>query len=535
MDPPGGVHFNRAVSSFLRSKYWCHIWLISIERASLLYGRIPLTGFLIKGGFVVLEFSLWIFRSRSSRGSFRSGTATNNGSQENRSGSAPGSLNQSAPGSWRYSQLYQPPYLMTDYNNNSVRDQSSSPHLVDITGQSLISGNTSMCALIGSSENSYCQFPGCTFNASLVNLTHMSSLSRSLPLALHSSYDFPFHSLNHSAPGFNPMAHYPPTPIHPSHLIGSNTSVAVQPSNDVSLNTETTTTCEDTSASNVSGSTVSQARTSGFHAGPSNSTSISILDRQSSRNTSKTISPCNTLGLSSIPHATDASLHKGLESSYAFDSSSGFTKNNTDSSKEGYYTVPSSMGEASRDDPTPKLNQSNTAYIQELPSMSIMSAPGRLITNVKKAEIQGQSKNSDLEHDQRSSSQDEINQRTYNIQSSTSVTLDSSLAILVPSSSETLNEGNSATGSNSKVQIIKNRNRMSGGPTFKKWASPRPPTPVTPLADTPLLSVVKHRVHEVISLMLSGFSFQHSKTFLRALCGSMTTVLKSTPKMFPLL
>ena len=474
-----------------------------IERSPLLYNRIPLKSwFPLKGGLVMFEFSLWIPRSRSSRGSFRSGTATNNASQENRSSSAPGSLNQSAPGSWRYSQLYQPPHLLTDYNNSGVRDQSSSPHLVDITGQSLISGNTSMCALIGSSENSYCQFPGCTFNASLVNLTHMSSLSRSLPLALHSSYDFPFHSLNHSAPGFNPMAHYPQTPIHPSHLIGSNTSVAVQPSNDVSLNTETTTTCKDTSASNVSGSTLSQARTSGYHAGPSNSTSISILDRQSSRNTSKTISPCNTLGLSSIPHATDASLHKGLESSYAFDSTAGFIKSNSSSSKEGYYTVPSSLGEASRDDPTPKLNQSNTAYIQELPSMSIMSAPGRLITNVKKAEIQGQgqgqSKNSDLEHDQRSSSHDQINQRTYNIQSSRSVTLDSSLAILVPSSSETLSEGNSATGSNSKVQIIKNRNRMSGGPTFKKWASPRPPTPVTPLADTPLLSVVQQRMHEVI-------------------------------------
>ena len=368
---------------------------------------------------------------------------------------------------------------------------------MDINGQSMISGNTSMCALIGSSENSYCQFPGCSFNASMVNLTHMSSLSRSLPLALHSSYEFPMRSMNHSAPGFNPLLHYPPAPVPvpPSNLAASNTSVAAQVGNDASLNTDTTATCKDTSASNASNSTVSQARTSGYHAGPSNSTSI--LDRQSSRNTSKTISPCNTLGISSIPYATDASLHRGLESSYAFDSSSGFAKNNnTTSSKEGFYTVQSSTGELSRE-AAPKMNHSNTAYIHELPSMSIMSAPGRLVTNSKKAMMQGQGQSKDPGDGTRTPSHDDVNQRTYNIQSSRSATYDSSLAILVPSSSECLSDTCSVNRSSNKVQIIKNKNRMSCGPTFKKWASPRPPTPVTPLADTPLLSVAQHRMQEV--------------------------------------
>ena len=309
----------------------------------------------------------------------------------------------------------------------------------------------------------------------------------------------PMRSLNQSAPGFNPFVQYPPAPVPPSNLATSNTSVAAQASNhDVSLNTDTTATCKDTSASNVSNSTVSQhtARTSGYHAGPSNSTSI--LDRPSSRNTSKTISPCNTLGLSSIPHATDASLHRGLESTYAFNSSSGYGKgNNTSSSKEGFYTVQNSIGETNPEVSKSKMNHSKTAYIHELPSMSIMSAPDRMITNSKKAMMQGQDHSGESGEGFRSSSHNEVNQRTYNIPSSRSATLDSSLAILVPSSSECMSDTCSVNRSDSKVQIIKNKNRKSYGPTFKKWASPRPPTPVTPLADAPLLSVAQHRMQEV--------------------------------------
>ena len=264
----------------------------------------------------------------------------------------------------------------------------------------------------------------------MANLTYMSNLSRSLPpfAPAHTSWECPggvglgrggIVGLNHSAQGYIPpppiMPQYLP-PLPPRgrfanngpgahHVRSSNTSM--QGHMD-SQETSVTTDQEDHSltTSNTTRSTMSTMSlyragvssngggTSGYQAGPSNSTSLTV--GPSSRNSSKTTSPgANPSALSSIPYASNVSLQRAIETTFGFDAidgTSGYYK--TDSVDDlvqsssssnkvagGTYTI-ESAGVTSSD----KSTMCEPPQCDINSSISMMSAPGRLSSNHRQAD-----------------------------------------------------------------------------------------------------------------------------------------------------
>ncbi len=178
-----------------------------------------------------------------------------------------------------------------------------------------------MCPLIGSSENSCghfsssgCQYPGCSYS----RYQWYNYLSQSLPLSLQHSHeqqnlDMRRMHLNQSTPGFHHLYTCPAAgPCLVAHA--QPVTFATKPAeNNARPSSETASTEEKSkNTSSVSGVNLPQnaAISSDFFPAPSSSPSmldrVLSLDEYSTTKTS-VWSTSNPLGLSSIPHATDAS------------------------------------------------------------------------------------------------------------------------------------------------------------------------------------------------------------------------------------